>query len=548
MGNRFIAGFKKGRSLMIPGRGNRGNSGIKEIFNIVLIIIYPAAITVIPGNGMLCPVSLFATMFLLMADPGGIYRIRLRTMFFCAVILAAGIVLAGYSRDIPVVVVLFVFTWSFFAGMLNALGSRGNRLSPIALVSFIIFILSPHELPGMFAGIAVIAGGFAWISAVRLWRWPFEPDRPLLTGVAGYFRLISPVILPVKENGDSGNEENKDKLFHLNIQAAEHTGKLALLMIRDLKGSGNPSTVRMYAVIKKGEMLFSLLKQLQPRYCEIPGRDLYSVHLYKTVQTMNAVHEEIAGLIENPGSPEHDERIDNAIAELTGDINVIKNIISGIGNQEVNRWKDFFESVEKYTEQVCEIVKIVHKKAAEHSAKIKTARIPVKTAYSIRAGLKNNITLDSEIFRHSLRSAIVLAAATAIEVLLKFPYGYWIPLSAAIILRPGREESWTRARERIAGTAAGCVLAFLITLVFRLKFLIIFISVTSALIAFRNRPRNYFIYAVFWTLAMILIIDIDNINNWMMALERILYTLLGGVLAIASVHFILPAGIEFENQ
>lgn len=538
--NIFISNLKKLGLLPKPVATDRKKTVLKEILSTGMILFYPAAVTVITKNSLLCPVSLFVTMYLFMSDPGGIYIVRLRTMFAGALILSAGIIIAGYSVNIPVLVIILVFTWSFIAGMLNVSGIRGKRLSSIAAVSFIIFILSPHKLPGMFTGVSIIAGCFIWISAVRLWRWPFEPDSPLLAGIAGYFRLMSPVKFKITTGINSGN----DGLFRLDIQSAERAGRLALLMIRDLKGSGNPSAARMYRIIKRGEIIFSLLQQMNSFYSKIPDRDLYSASLNRLVAAVCVLHEELALMMENFLSSYNCKGIDTAMYEFAETLQLLRNIISGNIMQDKNQWKDFLDSAEKYSEQVRGILKIILVKDSELPIEGGTG---VKKAGSVWATLKNSMAPDSEIFRHSLRSGIVLAFATALEILLKIPHGYWLTLSAAIILKPGREESWTRARERIAGTFTGCLLAFFITLVFRLKLLILFISLISVMIAFRNRPGNYFIYAVFWTLAIILIIDINNLDNRIIALERIVYTLSGGILAIGSVHFIFPVKAESEN-
>jgi len=57
--------------------------------------------------------------------------------------------------------------------------------------------------------------------------------------------------------------------------------------------------------------------------------------------------------------------------------------------------------------------------------------------------------------RHALRYGLVVAAGVAIDKGFDPPFGYWIPLTASVVLKPYAGSTLTRAGQRLFGTGAG---------------------------------------------------------------------------------------------
>jgi uncharacterized membrane protein YccC len=71
------------------------------------------------------------------------------------------------------------------------------------------------------------------------------------------------------------------------------------------------------------------------------------------------------------------------------------------------------------------------------------------------ATLRANLDLSSEACRHGLRLAVTLAVGVAMARLVGLPHGYWLPLTAMIVLRPDFAGTFTRGLSRLAGTLLG---------------------------------------------------------------------------------------------
>jgi hypothetical protein len=89
------------------------------------------------------------------------------------------------------------------------------------------------------------------------------------------------------------------------------------------------------------------------------------------------------------------------------------------------------------------------------------------TGWSTRRALEDlaaNRTLSSVAGRHAIRFGAALAAGVAAYWILGMEtHGFWIPLTILFVLRPEREETFHRLVLRAVGTAAGLVLATLLS-------------------------------------------------------------------------------------
>ena len=77
-----------------------------------------------------------------------------------------------------------------------------------------------------------------------------------------------------------------------------------------------------------------------------------------------------------------------------------------------------------------------------------------ETAQSVRQRKILNSALP-----YSLLVAITLATTTELYRRLQFPSGYWIPMTALLVLKPGITDTVNRAIARVLGTVTGAILA-----------------------------------------------------------------------------------------
>ncbi|HMC75839.1 MAG TPA: FUSC family protein [Vicinamibacterales bacterium] len=154
--------------------------------------------------------------------------------------------------------------------------------------------------------------------------------------------------------------------------------------------------------------------------------------------------------------------------------------------------------------------------------------------------LSANLTPASTAFRHAVRLAATVGAATAVYRLLDLPRGYWIPMTALLVLRPEFHDTFARGIARVAGTIGGAGLA---TIIVHLMIpghgaltLLVLAFVWGCYALFRT---NYAMFTVCLTGYVVFILMLGGVGELTAASTRALYTIEGGALALA-VYAVWP--------
>ncbi|HEU0052394.1 MAG TPA: FUSC family protein, partial [Longimicrobium sp.] len=153
----------------------------------------------------------------------------------------------------------------------------------------------------------------------------------------------------------------------------------------------------------------------------------------------------------------------------------------------------------------------------------------------------DSVRKDTVMRRYALRVALVAAAAVAAGALLGLERGYWITITAIVILQPYTGLTTQRATQRIAGTMLGGILTAGLGALFHdqplaiLALSFVFCGVCVALL-----PLNYAVFSIFLTPTFVLLAE-ASAGDWHLAGVRVANTLIGGVLALAGARLLWPA-------
>ncbi|GJM05457.1 MAG: hypothetical protein DHS20C09_14480 [marine bacterium B5-7] len=155
---------------------------------------------------------------------------------------------------------------------------------------------------------------------------------------------------------------------------------------------------------------------------------------------------------------------------------------------------------------------------------------------------KNNLSIRSTAFRHSIRLASGCLLGYLISLLLpNGQHSYWILLTLLVILKPDFSLTKTRNYERIIGTIAGGLSGALILLLVQNEMAKLILLILFMILAFSFNRTRYAISVLFMTaLILILLSFIYETSNLYLTSERILYTVIGSAIAFTSSYFILP--------
>jgi uncharacterized membrane protein YccC len=143
--------------------------------------------------------------------------------------------------------------------------------------------------------------------------------------------------------------------------------------------------------------------------------------------------------------------------------------------------------------------------------------------------------------RDSLRFAIVLSIAMVLGRHFAADRGYWIPLTAALVLKPDLQTTFVRGIARIAGTLLGAVVATgVIVLVRGNGELQVVATILAAAAAYLTFNPNYGVFTLSITSFVVLVLAIRGLPGTTTLEARVLDTLAGGTLAMLG-YLALPS-------
>lgn len=155
--------------------------------------------------------------------------------------------------------------------------------------------------------------------------------------------------------------------------------------------------------------------------------------------------------------------------------------------------------------------------------------------------VRREFTWSSPIFRHALRVSVVASLGYVLGVLLPPERGYWVPLTAAMVLRPDFSRTFERGVGRFVGTLIGVALAgVIVALADPGVYWTAALAVVSVGCMYLLSDTGYAMSSLCIGTYVVFLLGIAGSQWSQTALERIGLTALGGALAMLS-YAVFPA-------
>ncbi|HVU62080.1 MAG TPA: FUSC family protein [Mycobacteriales bacterium] len=159
--------------------------------------------------------------------------------------------------------------------------------------------------------------------------------------------------------------------------------------------------------------------------------------------------------------------------------------------------------------------------------------LPRRTGSALQRVTTAAVDRRSSAFRHALRLAVLLPAAEAISRAVPGERGYWVTLTALVVLKPDYAATTQRGVARIVGTAVGVVAAAaLVETAHPNGALLSVLIVFTAWAAYSCLVASYALYSVAITALVVLLLAPLGGGGLSTVGDRGLDTLVGGGLAL----------------
>jgi len=116
---------------------------------------------------------------------------------------------------------------------------------------------------------------------------------------------------------------------------------------------------------------------------------------------------------------------------------------------------------------------------------------------------------------------------------LHYPSGYWIPMTALLVLKPGLTDTVSRAIARMLGTMCGAIaVSFALAHLQPVPLVLAAFTVLSAWLAFGLVNVNYALFSIAITGYIVSLLSLNEIPGPVLAQRRTFCTAVGGAIAL----------------
>ena len=432
----------------------------------------------------------------------GAYRSRAAVMVYAAVAMALAIFVGSLGGHSDVASIATATIAAFGSGLLVAVGPAAAFVALQAVVAVLIASGFPSDPRGAaLRGLMVFAGGLVQTLLVVV-LWPLRRFSAERVTIAAAYRSLARYAAGLTA-ADAAPEP--------------HTFAATMSPLADPQPFARAGDVLVFqALLDEAERIRAGLAALATRQ-----RQLLDAHpaCARTFGQLTArVLEEIAAALEGGREPREAEPVWSTLESCSAQLGRSV-LVDALLGQLRAAWRTAGVMSE-------------HADDTPLPAQLTPLRRrpPVRDALTT---LRANLTLRSTACRHALRLAVTVGFATGVYRLLHLSRGYWIPMTALLVLRPEFHDTFARGIARIAGTIIGAALATLIVDVFApgpaalTLLLLVFVWGCYAFVR-----MNYTLFTICLTGYVVFILTLSGIAEMTAATTRALYTIEGGALAL----------------
>ncbi len=404
-------------------------------------IVLPLALALLagrPGIGLGIAAGALNTMFI---DQPGPYRLRMQRMVLASLASGLSACVGSLLGEHTFLLALSALAFGVGGGLLVALGPNAGRTGLACMILLVINASMPRDVVGALGLGALITAGGLLQTVFAIAAWPLLRYRPEREAIADVCRQLA---ASVRTRAQAHQPPPVTQAL-LDVESLLHGTHRARGSVME--------TFRVLAELVERIRLEALaLGDLRDAMPEGEARNTLGRLLEYAARALETIGAALDRGASPHGAAAAMEGFDAALGSLRalrGDGPTMRSLTiaiaraEGLGGQlrAAARNADFAGSRGELRAGLAE-------------QRLPAALRPGNAAQTLRA----NLTLSSIAFRHALRCGVCLAIAVVGERLSGLPHGYWVPMTAAIVLKPDFAGTFSFGLLRVLGTVLGLVL------------------------------------------------------------------------------------------
>lgn len=449
---------------------------------------------------------------------------------------------------------LFPWPWLFALGLTLStsgfilLGGLGQRYATIAFGALLIAIytmLGVSLYEHWYQQPLLLLAGAVWYNLLTLAGHLIFPIRPLQDNLARCYEQLAHY-LDIKSRFFDPDIENESQVPMLELAMANSqlVGTLnqtkASLLTRLRGDRGQRGTRRTLHYYFAAQDIHERASSSHIQYQALRDKFRYSDIMFRfqrLLSLQSRACQQLAQSILLRTRYQHDARFERAFTHIEAALDRAR--ASGASVNEMKALGYLITNLKAIDAQLASIESEQWLETTRSEHENRLADDSLHGFSDMRERLSRNLTPESALFRHAVRMSAVLCVGYAFIQLTGLHHGYWILLTSLFVCQPNYNATRHRLTLRVVGTLIGVALGLpILYFVPSLEGQLILIVVTGVLF-FVFRTVQYAHATMFITLLVLLCFNLLG-EGYVVALPRIVDTLIGCAIAWAAVTFIWP--------
>ncbi|HET7359686.1 MAG TPA: FUSC family protein, partial [Rhodanobacteraceae bacterium] len=437
------------------------------------------------------------------SDQPGPYRQRLQVIVMVSLAAAVsgllGFLVGGHALPLALVVLLC----GFGGGLLVVFGPNMARVGMTSMILLVITAATPLPWRQALAAATLIFAGGVLQAVFSVAAWPLQRYRPEREALAAVFRDLAALARRQMQDTDAppvtdtltqlqqtllGRHHARGRAmeaFHVLLELAERIRLALMALPASPAGAGLLATFREDVARVLAGIAEALERAEPPQRAE------------RALQALRATEAAMPAAAIPPGALLHAHALAGQLAAAARNSN----------------WAG---------------------SRGELRARAADTRLPkaLRNAAPL-AVLRANLGTRSVAFRHAVRCAVCLGLALAISRYAGLQHGYWLPMTAAIVLRPDFGATFKFGLLRVIGTVLGLLLTSALLYLAPGDVWSHLALMTVLCFAFRYlATAHYGVAVAALTGTVVILLAFEGVDSASAVLDRVINTALGSGMAL----------------
>ena len=514
-------------------------------------VMLPLFVFIIFGWVTVAVPFLWGALFVSLTDTPGPVHHRRNGMIAAILLNTVVVLLTTITRAHPGLLVGQIVVLCFFLTMLGVYGARASAVGTLALVVMLLNMLSINQEYNTLQGSLLIGAGGCWYMLFSLMLHGIRPYRAVeqalgehLIAIGSYIRARATFY---REGADLTECFHRVMTQQSEVRAIQSQTQELLFETRRFLRDASPRSRALMMIFLDSLDLFEETMYNYQNYED----------LQKSLKSSGLLNRYYGLILEVAAGVEYIGMTVQAGKSVKKDFDVTRRIsdIKQKTEEELQARGGREQTVNQ--EALIKILNNVQEISNRLNRLILYTRMEGDMSGSFEAALKisrhattqpldpklliDNLTFNSDIFRHAIRLTVAIIAGYSVSVLLSLDHSYWVLLTIVTILRPAYVLTKKRNIERVAGTLVGVIAVSIILSFVSNDSVLLGILLLSMLLGYSLLRVHYFTFVVFLTIFVVISLYFLNpVGFQSLIVERLVDTLIGSIIAFVASRFIFP--------